>query len=275
MQQVEKHCSGREVARRNEIAVTAAVAKFGHLRAAEIASAVWPHAARGEQMAQRTCRRLLTLKYLARKRNALGGVSYVLTTTGANHLTLLGYSAQNTLELSSVTGATFSHRTIGTRFLIEKQNRRFEVAGEYGIFKQRVPFSIKILEKMLNKKPDGLAWKRIGENGFEFEWIEVENAAKSKFELMKMLSVVQRAGLAIDSRRSVFLSKLTIVFDSKYAHAKRILKAADELWGNLPSQKRAEFERKVSLNAVHLSLPLRWHKYTTESLHEYRHRLTN
>lgn len=271
---MEKVCSGREVARRNETAVTAAVAKFGHLRAAEIASAVWPHAARGEQMAQRTCRRLLALKYLARRRNALGGVSYMLTTTGANHLSLLGYSAHNTLELSSVTGATFSHRTLGTRFLIEKQNRKFEVAGEYEILKQRVPFSIKSLEQMLKKKPDGLAWKRVGRDGFEFEWVEVENAAKSKLELMKMLTVAQRAGLAIDTRRSVFLSKLTIVFDSTYAHANRILRAADELWGHLPSQKRAEYERKVSLNAVHLSLPLRWHKYTTESLHEYRQRIS-
>lgn len=51
--------SGREIARANELKAMQAVARFGHLRIAELAPAVWPLARYGEQLARRTAARLV------------------------------------------------------------------------------------------------------------------------------------------------------------------------------------------------------------------------
>lgn len=113
--------SGRETARLNEFNVMKAVAQFGHLRVIELARAVWPQARYGEQLARRTVARLVAQGLLLERRNALGSRSLCLTRGGAAWLDARGVEAQHTLDLSSVAGSTFFHRTLATRYLIERQ----------------------------------------------------------------------------------------------------------------------------------------------------------
>ena len=103
---------GREVARRNELKCMKAVIQFGHLRICEMARAVWPQARYGEQVARRTVARMVEQGLLLERRNALGSRSLCVTRGGATWLNARGIEAQHTLDLSSVSGSTFFHRTL-------------------------------------------------------------------------------------------------------------------------------------------------------------------
>jgi len=264
--------SGRDTARANEIRVGAAVAKYGHLRVAEIARVVWPGANYPEHMAQRTCRRLVIAGYLMARRNALGGTSYVLTRAGAGWLALHRIDARHTLELSSVGGATFIHRTLATRFLIERAIQGARVAGEYEMAKRSPPFSIEWLVKALKKLPDGIVWRQDSAGRIGFEWVEVENAAKPKTELLRLLRVAMYAGQTIDGERNARLTRLIIVFDAALNHASQLMRAADELWGDFSPERRAQYENSVHLVSVNLRAPLVWVSHASITLHEYRQR---
>ncbi len=135
---------------------TRPVAHFGHARVVELARAGWPTARYGEQVCRRTVQRLLRQGLLRERRNPLGSKSLCLSRPGAAWLELRGIKAQQTLELSSVAGPTFFHRTMGTRYLIERQVAGCQVAGEYLILRRQLPFSIDELTKVLQRLPDGL-----------------------------------------------------------------------------------------------------------------------
>lgn len=271
----QKKASGLKIARANELRVATAISKFGHLRIAEIGHAVWPKGSCNEQMAQRTCRRLLTAGYVLARRNAVGETSYVLTNAGANALELRGIVARNTLELSSVAGATFIHRSIGSRFLISEMGRGYEVAGEYEISTGRVPFSIAELAKRLKKQPDGLVWKSNAEGELQFSWVEVENAAKPKTELLRLLSVASHVGRCVDVQHKASLVRLTIVYDAALNHDRRLLLAANVLWGDLPQSKRIQLESRVDLVAASIAQPLRWLGSSTQTLSQFRAKIEN
>lgn len=153
--------SGREVARLNELNCVIAVSKWGHLRIQELACAVWPKARFAEQLAARTVRRLTNRGLLLERRNALGGRSLCLTRAGVTWLEARGIEAQHTLDLTSVSGPTFFHRTFATRYLIERQNAGQQVAGEYLILRRKLPFKIEALSRALRKLPDGFTWSRM------------------------------------------------------------------------------------------------------------------
>lgn len=70
--------TARERAAANRLNVLRAVAEHGSLRCSDLAAACWPAATFGEQMAQRTVRALVAAGELMPRRNALGGVSFVL-----------------------------------------------------------------------------------------------------------------------------------------------------------------------------------------------------
>lgn len=115
--------SGREIARANELKVMKAVTQFGHLRISEIARAVWPQARYAEQLARRTVARLVARGLLLERRNALGSKSLCMTRGGAAWLDARGVEAQHTLDLSSVAGSTFFHRTLGPVNATEEPRR--------------------------------------------------------------------------------------------------------------------------------------------------------
>lgn len=263
--------SGRETARLNELNVMKAVAQFGHLRVSELARAVWPHAQYGEQLARRTVARLVAQGLLLDRRNALGSRSLCLTRGGAAWLDVRGVEAQHTLDLSSVAGSTFFHRTLATRYLIERQVEGARVAGEYQLLRRKAPFPVEPLFKALCKLPDGLVWQsRAGHQSVEL--VEQEAAAKARQELEKCLRAAEFVGRALDADGQYRIGGLVFVYDRELNHARRILLAAASLWGDRPHAERVMLEKRVKLVAVELRDPLLWVGSSTVTLHDLRQR---
>lgn len=265
-----KRC-GRDVARTNEFNCMAAVAKFGHLRIIELARSVWPNAKFGEQVAGRTVLRLVKQGLLLERRNALGSRSLCLTRVGAAWLGVRGIEAQHTLDLSSVSGPTFFHRTMATRYLIERENAGQYVAGEYRILRRKLPFAIDGLSKALKKLPDGFCWSRMPDGTMAVEVVEQEAASKARGELEKCLRAAEYVGSSLPGADAVYkLSAVVFVFDGALSHARRILLAATSLWGDKPALERIKLEKRVKLVHAELRPPLVWVSQRVMTLHDFR-----
>lgn len=264
--------SGRDVARLNELKAMKAVAAFGHLRITELARAVWPQARYAEQLARRTAARLVAAGLLLERRNALGSRSLCLTRGGAAWLELRGVEAQHTLDLSSVAGSTFFHRTLATRYLIERQVEGCTVAGEYQLLRCKTPFPADALVKALRKLPDGVVWRRGADGQATVELVEQEASAKARPELERCLKAAEFVGRALDAEGRYRIGGLVFVFDRELSHARRILLAATALWGHLPQVERAKLEKRVKLVAVELRDPLVWVSSSVVTLQEFRQR---
>jgi len=265
-----RHKSGRLVAVENERDFLVCVSQFGHLRIAELARAIWPSGRCAEQMAQRTASRLVRAGLLAVRKNALATRSFVLTRRGAAFLEVRGIPARHTLELSSVSGATFIHRSLASRYLIEKQLDGKKVAGEYRLSNGDVPFQLARLEQAAKKHPDGVTWSAIGGSQIGVDWIEVENAAKPLVAISSILRVAELIGASIDSEIGAVLRSLVIVFDGDQNHGRRICKAANERWGNLPVNVRERYERSIFVCRASMTFPLHWRGMSEISLHDLR-----
>lgn len=264
--------SGRETARLNELKALRAVAQFGHLRISELARAVWPQARYAEQLARRTAARLVASGLLLERRNALGSRSLCLTRGGAAWLELRGVEAQHTLDLSSVAGSTFFHRTLATRYLIERQVAGAQVVGEYQLLRRKAPFSVEAVVRAMRKLPDGMVWQRRGSGPVDVELVEQEAAAKARQELEKCLRVAELVGRPLDPEGQYRVGGLVFVYDRELNHARRILLAAASLWCDRPHAERAMLERRVKLVAVELGDPLVWVGSSTVTLHDLRQR---
>lgn len=264
--------SGRETARLNELKAMKSVAQFGHLRIGELARVVWPQARFAEQMARRTAARLVSLGLLLERRNALGSRSLCVTRGGAAWLDVRGVEAQHTLDLSSVAGSTFFHRTLATRYLVERQVEGFQVAGEYQLLRRKTPFPIDRLVKALRKLPDGMVWQRKADGVATVELVEQEAAAKARQELEKCLKAAEYVGRSLDSEGRYRIGGLVFVFDRELNHPRRILLAANSLWGDRPHAERTELEKRVKLVAVELRDPLVWVSSSAATLHDLRRR---
>lgn len=263
---------GRDVARMNELKCMRVVAQFGHVRIAELARAVWPNARYAEQLARRTVSRLVEQGLLLPRRNALGSKSFRVTRVGATWLDARGVEAQHTLDLSSIAGATFFHRTLATRYLLERQIEGFQVAGEYQLLRRKTPFPMDGLVRAMRKLPDGFVWKRGPQGHFEVELIEQEAAAKARTELEKCLKAVEYTGQSLDQNGQYRVGSLVFVFDRELNHARRIMMAATSLWGSRTHAERVTLERRVKLVAVELRDPLVWVSSSVTTLHDYRAR---
>jgi hypothetical protein len=243
---------------------------------AELARAVWPAARFGEQVCRRVVRRLVQQGLLLERRNALGSKSLCLTRVGAAWLDLRGIPAQHTLDLTSVAGPTFFHRTMATRYLIERQVTGGQVAGEYLILRRKLPFSIDGLTKALHKLPDGLVWQRRGpgEGGgtFAVELIEQEAALKARTEIERCLRGAEFVGTSLSADGAYRLAGVVVVYDRSLSHARRLLLAASSLWGGRPMAERVTLEKRVKLVAVELRDPLVWVSSSVTTLHELRAR---
>lgn len=264
--------SGRDIARSNELRCMKTIAHFGHMRIAELARAVWPVARFGEQVARRTVKRLVEQGLLLERRNALASTSLCVTRAGAAWLELRGVPSQHTLELSSVSGPTFFHRTLATRYLIERQLTGCHVAGEYVILRRALPFNIDSLAKALRKLPDGFVWQRRHDGTFGVELVEQEAAPKSRAEIEKCLRAAEYVGARLPGEGPFIVAGVVFVFDRDLNHAKRILLAANSLWGNRPLSERSKLEERVKLVAVHLREPLMWVSSSVTTLREFRQR---
>lgn len=271
-------CCGRETARRNELKCLQAIAQYGHLRISDLARSVWPTARYGEQVARRTVDRLIERGLLLARRNATGfSKSLCLTRVGAAWLDARGVEAQHGTDLSSIAGATFFHRTLSNLHLISRQVEGFHVASEYQILRRKTPFPIDGLVKVLRKLPDGVYWQRGGlghaaGNAHGVFLAEVEASSKALPELERCLRAAELVGKPLDAQGDYRIAGLTFVFDRELNHAKRVLRAADALWGSRPNAERAALERRIKLVAVQLRDPLVWVSSTEVTLHDFRQR---
>lgn len=258
--------SGREVALRNELAVLSVIRDYGHLRTAEIASAVWPGARYRDQLAQRTLRRLLAQGEVLQRVNTLATRSWVLASAGVARLELFGADARHGRDIVGVAGATFIHRTLASAYLIYRAGMAAQTTyGEYAIAHGRAPMSRQGLSKRFGKLPDGLVVR-----GSVVDWVEVEASAKSLEELKNVLRAAEWVGQPLVPGGPLTIGGLTIVFDRRQDHARRILRAARERWGHLSRQDQEKLCSRVTLAFASVSGPLRIEEFAELRLNEYR-----
>lgn len=220
-----KQPTSRERAAANRLRVLQAVAAYGHLRCADLAAACWPEARFGEQMAQRTVRALVERGELKARANALGGTSVVLTRRGAVALELRGIEAHHGLDLASVSGATFTHHALTSRWCLHKQAEGFQAFNEHGLVNGRVPVSRDMLLKRLGKHVDAVLLK-----GDKLYACETESAPKGTPELMRICAMAEHVGRRVHPELPFVLAGVFIVFNAEQNHAARIAKAARERW---------------------------------------------
>nr|WP_315473030.1 hypothetical protein [uncultured Undibacterium sp.] len=267
---LKKKDDSRKIAKLNDSNVLLSLRAFGHLRIAEIARYAWPEARYREQMALRTVRRLFANGLVVPRRNAVGGMSYVLTRRGAKLLELGGLETRHGLDLSSVAGGTFLHRTISTRYLIEQKIQGFGVVGEYSMNINRTPFHVRQWITKNKKMPDGLFWRQNSLGGYSIWVVETEHASKPLEEIIRVLKTAEYIGGWLDDEKTAKICGLVIVFDASLNHANRILRAADNLWKHLPFERKKRLESSVQLAFVNIHLPLVWKNYSEMSLAQYR-----
>lgn len=255
------------VAEQNELAVLKLVRDFGHLRRSEIARGVWPQSSHGvaAKMAQRTVKRLLKKGMLQEKANSLGGRSLVLTARGATELKSWGLEAQDGYELSSVAGPHFFHRTLGTRYLVERAAEGHQVFGEYALQKGFGPIGRGELADRFSKLPDGIVLTPGEERGYEpgvvaADWIEVESSYKPEDELGKIFAIAWKVGSWLNAAETLLLDRVLFVYDSRHRHENMILSSLKRYCAKNPATN-PDLLTSVVLVRCEIGLPLVWKDY--------------
>lgn len=230
MTQIDTPKDGRIQAKENEIAVLLALRDYGHLRLVEIGLRVWPNGSPESQrlMAHRTVKRLAGDSFVAKRQNAVGGQSFILTERGANRLRGLGYKAVCGVDLSSVSGPQFWHRTLGTRACLELERQGKTVYGEYTLHRHHAPVDPFELRRALRKLPDGL----VLEDGAAFGhaegekaayWLEVESSYKRIDQYIAILKMFKSMAGTELGTEGVYLERLCFVYAPANGHERRLL----------------------------------------------------
>lgn len=176
---------GLEIARQNELQVLTWLHRFGGLLTRQVAALVWPEASQGVRMAQRTLHRLAEENQLLPRRLRTGGVIHVLSEAGARRLVEHGIeaSARGTRDLR---WSKPYHRVLANDVAIQAHRQGSASWTEFEIQRGRAP-----LRKVMGCIPDVLICED-PEHYHYLDWIEVENAAKSKARLGQMFRVAER-----------------------------------------------------------------------------------
>ena len=232
------------------------LAHWGHLRCAELARVVWPNAKYSEQLCQRLVCKLENEGLIHIRLNSVGTRSFVLTRRGAALAQAMGIDARHGLDLSSVSGATFIHRSLATRYGIEMQIKGIQAYGEHAMAGKACPLNRETIHKALNKLPDLILI-----NKTRINWVEVESSAKTKDEIKKCLRIATECGKFFPNSK-LELHTLTFVCDNRLNHESRIRKAAAELWGELHLKERASFLSRVKIVHVKLGPCSAWKEFS-------------
>ena len=255
-----KQPTARERAAANRLRVLQAVAEHGSLRCADLAAACWPGARYGEQMAQRTVRALVAAGELMPRRNALGGVSVVLTRPGTAALEVRGVVAHHGLDLS-VSGPAFRHSALTARWCIHKRSQSFQTFTEYAIAQGRAPLSRELLFKRLGRHVDAVLIK-----GDKLYAVETESAPKDTGWLMRIAAMAELVGRRLHPDLPFTLAGVFVVFDAEQNHAGRIARAARERWQRYSAADQTLLAGRVTLARVSLGLSLVWRGCSEERL---------
>jgi hypothetical protein len=256
---------GRKVADDNEMTVLVCVRFYGHLRRSEVARAVWPQSspASARIMAQRTVKRMLKKGYLIERPNALGGMSLILAAKGVAKLRDAGLEAQEGYDLTSVTGPQFFHRTVGTRYLIERHSQGHRPYGEYAISKGWAPVGKLELAERFGKIPDGLVTVPGPDRGYAqhivaADWVEVESSYKPEDELDRIFSVAWQVGSWLNTAETVMLDRVLFVYDIRQRHESMILNSLKRYLREHPVHNPEEILQSIALVRCELDPPLVW-----------------
>lgn len=256
---------GRIVAQENELKVLKAVNLFGHLRRAEIAAAIWPSSSprSAETMVRRTVKRLLDSGDLLERPNSLGGLSLILSPRGASKLNSEGLDADDGKNLSSVEGPQFYHRTLGTRYLIEKAIEGAEVYGEYALIKGRAPVSRAHLSERFHKYPDGIAVYPGEMRGYNpsysaADWIEVESAFKADDDYEKLIKIAWKVTSFLNASDTCVLDRVVFVFDIRQRHEQAILSYLRRTVASNLNDHSLLVLKSIVLARVRIRTPLVW-----------------
>lgn len=211
---------------------------------------------------------------IIRRKNSLGGSSFVLSSGGAKKLEVLGYPCRHGRDIVGVAGATFFHRTLATRYLIEKLLQGYAVFGEYALAHGQAPITLEKLADVIGKVPDGIVVRAVttpaGKKQRLVDILETEMSAKPMEELKKVLRVALRRKALLDDEYAVIVNQLYILFDESQNHARRILRAAEEVWTDRNITNPGELESNIILVPATLGFPLQWQGYREISLRDYR-----
>jgi hypothetical protein len=215
-------------------------------------------------MTQRTVKRLLTNGLLSERPNSLGGISLFLTTGGVKHLRLYGFDAQTGYDLSSISGAQFYHRTLGTAYLVERAASGHTALGEYSLFRTSSKFRYGALAEHFNKRPDGLVLVPGETRGYEkgvlaADWIEVEAGFKPKDELGRILAIAWKAGCFLDAAETVILDRVVFVYNKEQDHERYIRAALRAYLNAHPIQPNSDVLRSIVFARCDVTLPLVYH----------------
>ena len=178
----ENNTDGLEIARLNEVKILKWLNRFGGLLTRQVAALVWPEASQGIRMAQRTLRRLAMEKQVLKRELRTGGVIHVLSEAGARRLREhdIEASARGTRDLR---WSKPYHRVLANDVAIRAHLQGSTVWTEFEIQRGRAP-----LRKLMGCIPDVLVCEDPDHFNY-IDWIEVENAAKSRARLGQMLKL--------------------------------------------------------------------------------------
>lgn len=264
----QKALDGRVVAERNELSVLELVRNYGHVRRSEVARAIWPQSSdlSARLMTQRTVSRILKKGLLLERPNALGGKSLVLGTRGVARLKETGIDAQDGLDLSSVAGPQFFHRTLGTRYLIERASQGHSAYGEYALSKGWAPVARGEVIEKFSKIPDGIVTVPAQSRGYDTnavvaDWLEVESSFKSPEELDRIFGIAWQTGAWLNSAESVMLDRVLFVYDSRQRHEHAIMHALSRYLKEHHTQNEHIILSSIVLVRCQVDIPLVWRGY--------------
>lgn len=251
-QTVPKQTSPKARADELEAAAVLALAKWGHLRCSDLARVLWRDAAYPEQLAQRLVRKLERRGLVMTRVNTVGTRSFVLTRPGAALGQALGTEARHGLDLASVSGGTFPHRCLATRYGIERELEGATCLGEHSMASTSGAFNRAKLKTLLGKLPDLVAI-----DNESLDWIEVESAPKATSEIERCLAVARYCGNRFPHTNTV-LRRLVFVCDGRLNHINRITRTAKKLWENFTPTERQSLASRVYFVEVTLGPCAKW-----------------
>lgn len=201
-------------------------------------------------------RRALDAELVLSRRNTLGGNSVVLSDGGVAALELAGLNARHGRDLVGVAGATFLHRTLATQYLLHRA-RNARAFGEYAVAHGLAPVGREELSKRFAKVPDGLVYYKT-DQGEVVDIVEVEQSAKPMAELVNVLRWSEVVGSVLGEPGGAKVRRLVVVFDGSQGHARRLLRAARERWGNSGTADQLSAMRRVVLASVDVGPGATW-----------------
>ena len=264
----------------NEIAFLNLVHRYGHVRHADIGRAIWPASTRAtvKSLVGRLSARLLESKQVIRTANPLGSYSYLLTAVGANRLGLaLEDEVRSGRNITSVAGNQFFHRTLGTRYLIEKEITGMTSHGEYAIFRGLGGLTREHFIKKFKKVPDGLVFVPGQTRGHDadvtlVDWVEVESFYKPPAERNKILALTNKFGTWLDRDRKLLLDRIVIVYSVLNSHQGSIMKGIAKFVRD-HGIKNPDILSAIVLTECDVRLPFSWQGFTENSWLQLRENL--